>query len=218
MKQWLQAGMAGALLMAGGAGCAHFSDRPAPAGVSAAAEPAEPVRWVRRPHLTFRSEAEADGYRTLAARRQKVLDDQRVLLDLLQQKATGYSALTAQMEKDYKITPGMKCSYDGKTRSLLAMEDDGKGGFVKRVLMVLEKPEEEKKLAGLLDRRRREMGQLAAIHGALMKSKAEQAEVQRRLLAAYGVSADREYELEPKTLLLVEKIAVPKGFELEGNP
>lgn len=228
MRQRMTMGiLAGVLVLAAGSGCRTFS-RPAEnkgqagspgVATNAPAQPAEPapVRTVQRPHLKFRTEQDAGEYLVLAAKKQAAVNDYRTLNRLFMGKAVEVQAINEALQKNFKIAPGLRCDYNADTRTITAIEDDGKGGTVKRELFQLPDAEAEKTFTRLLEARKQGLTEANTINGVMMRTEKELIRLQKVLAEDYSLARDREYELVPKTRLLIEKVPVPERFELEGD-
>lgn len=212
--------LAGMLILAAGAGCRTLS-RPAGAAAATTNAPAQavqaPVRTVQRPHLKFRNEQDVGEYLVLAAKKQAAVNEYRTLNRLFMSKAIEVHAINEQLEKDYKITPNLRCDYDAGTRTITALEDDGKGKVVKRELFKLPDADAEKAFTRLLELRKQGLVEANTISGAMNRAEQEVLRIQKTLSEDYSLSRDREYELAPKSRLLMEKVPVPARFELEGD-
>ncbi len=221
MKTWMTLSLTG--VVAWSAGCGTFKGKPAASApdansaTSPAVESPKPaVRYVRRPHLQFKNEQDLGAYMTLAAGKSTCRENTRVLTRRLQQKALDLKGIKDTLEKEFQYVSGNRYDYDAQTRVLANVEEDGKGGIVKKKVATLT-PESEKKFTALLENRKRLLDEASAIHAGLMRAQNELAEFQARLLKEYAVSRDREYEVDQKSRMLTEKIAVPARFEVEGE-
>ena len=224
MRQWLGIGfLAGFLFVAGGTGCrttggARASERPAwgSTNVPPSAAVVDLPRYVRRPHLTFHNEQEVGEYLVLAAKKQSAVENYRALNRLLMEKALAVQSINQELEKDYNLTPGLRCEYNAETRTIWTTEDDGKGGAVKRDLFRLPDVDSEKRFTRLLELRKQGLIEAATINGGMGRAEKELLRIQKTLADEYSLARDRDYELVPKSRLLIENVPIPQRFEMEG--
>jgi hypothetical protein len=222
MKFRMTAGLAGIVAVLG-TGCGTLKEAPAlagpaaaPAAVAAPAAAKPPVRFVRRPHLQFKNEADLGEYLALEGRKRSGLENFRALTRLLQEKALEVQALNATLQTEFRYSPDNRYDYDSPNKVLSMLESDGKGGVVKKEVMKLT-AESETRFTALLEQRKALLNEAGSIHSAGNRAKAELDEIVTTLLKDYAESRDREYELDPRTRMLIEKVPVPARFELEGN-
>ena len=227
MKPWLTTGLAGALMIAGGAGCGTMS-RPdrnpeaapavssdtAPGPVENAAE-ARP--FVRRVHLKFRSEQEVAEYLALDAKKQAVAADYKALGAGLVDKAAEIRNVKDELSRTFKIEPDRQYAWDDGTRTILEVKADGNGGVTNVAVFKMADEAAENAFKSLLAKKQKAMQEASFLQAGMTRREYDLNQLQRVLAAEYSLSRDREYELDPKTRILYEKVNVPKRFKVEGK-
>jgi len=232
MNRWIRLGLTGVVLAGFGTGCRSVPLPWRKAGPSAteagatAVKPsaapgeeaaAEPARYVRRVHLRFRNEQEVGEYTAAAAHKREAFENYRALRRLLMEKARDVQAINETLEQEYKLAPGGRYEYDEATRTVLEVQEDGRGGVSRKEALKLADPEVEKRVARLLEARLRAREEAAALQSGLARREAELVQLQNAMAQAYGVSRDREYVLESKSRALTERVPVPARFAVEGK-
>lgn len=224
--------LAGLVLAACGTGCRTmrrpWRRAPLPAAAVAVAEkpPAakaedasatEPVRYVRRDHLRFHDEQEIGEYVAAAARKREAAENYRALRRMLVDKAVELQAVNETLDKEYKLTTAGRYEFDDKTKTILEVIEDGKGGVTRRAVLTLTDPEVERKVSRLLAVKNRIIGEASTIQSGMARQEAELVQLQNALAKEYGVARDRDYVVDSKSRMLVERVPMPKRFKVEGE-
>ena len=178
---------------------------------------ATPVRYVRRPHLKFRNEQEIGEYQAAAAQAKENRDTLRALRRMLMEKGMMLRAISDTLNKEYQLKEGGRYEWNDMAKTVVEVAQDGQTGESRRVVLTLTDPDAAAKVVRLLDARKTLLSEARSLQMERDRRENTLLLQQTRMSLEYGVAWNRDYVVDSRRRLLIERVPVPKRFELAGD-
>ncbi len=169
----------------------------------------------RRAHLRFKEKATEENFLNIAAKKQAVFEDMRVIGKLYQEKNNQQQQFAASLQEQFAVKPDGNYQYDADAMAIteIVKPASGSDSAKTQLHMKFKDASTAQTFVRLATARRVSMEEMASLQLMYREKQMEIAEYDRQLADAYAIVKDRNYQYDPTTKTLYELVKLPEGVE-----